>query len=184
MKHITLAILALLISLPLVAQDRPFDWYVYQSNNECETSITITGDGNASPLTVELLYGDQLLIVGDVTRGESFETILPVSNQWYGVAVRFEEQDRDAYRIEASLKCPLPVSTEDWATIEHDFFERANWTQEEIAWFREVYTPLYGNPQGYILDQLELLDVLEAEPTFTPSPTETSLPEATVEAIP
>jgi hypothetical protein len=178
MKHLLFTVLLLLVVMPVLGQDSPLDWYVYQANSTCETSIVVTGEGNVSTLTVELLYGDQSLIVGDVADDEAFETILPASTQWYGVAVRFAEQDRDAYRIEASLKCPLPVPTEDWAAIEADFFERVNWTQEEINWFHDVYTPLYGNPQGYILDQLELLEVLDTAQE-TPVPTNTPMPEAT-----
>ena len=55
------------------------------------------------------------------------------------------------------------LTDEAYAALEAEFFRRMNWTQTEIDWFRNVYTPAYGDPRGYVQAQMALFNVLSQE---------------------
>jgi hypothetical protein len=48
--------------------------------------------------------------------------------------------------------------------IEVRVFAWLHWGDEEIDWFHNVYTPLYGNPEEYIYGVWDAMQTLEAGP--------------------
>ncbi len=57
---------------------------------------------------------------------------------------------------------PAPDLTYD--EIESRVFAWLHWGAEEIDWFRNVYTPLYGDPEGYIRGVWDAMQTLDAQP--------------------
>lgn len=74
---------------------------------------------------------------------------------------------RSLMRAMGALSLPLPqkveTEPETYEALEARMFQRMNWGAEEIDWFRNVYTPLYGNPEQYIRDIAAGYEALDSD---------------------
>lgn len=153
----TLIIIFFFVSaLPILALDQ----YTFQGDGRCETEITLLAAAAPMNVTVD---GVGSFIVDP---GATFEIRHPAGNQSFSVTIQSDSPD---YSINSSLTCPPPADVDAYTRLESQMFRRMGWGPEEIDWFRNVYTPLYGNPREYIYSMAEGYQVLDAVAPVVPS---------------
>lgn len=164
-----------------LAQDQETISIDLMSDITCNTIVHLGAVGD--PLTAYVSQGDIVFVQVEIDPGAEASIPLPEKGLSYRVQV-----SSTAYTFQTQDLCPVgnPTLTEEepragtpplveddgYAVLEAEMFQRMGWGPEEISWFRNVYTPMYGDAEAYIYAVAELyaqLDAAEATPS-TPSP--------------